>query len=54
MSKWQVRDDNLVDGIFSEIVVTPYFIEEELKLVIPIAVTPIGTIEQILIPITVY
>ena len=27
---------------------------EELKLIIPIAVTPIGTIEQILIPITVY
>jgi len=54
MSKWQVRDDNIADGIFSEIVVTPVYIQEELKLVISIAVTPIGTIEKIEIPITVY
>jgi len=54
MSRWQVRDDNESDGIFSEIVVTPVFVQEELKLIISIAVTPIGTIEKIEIPITVY
>ena len=54
MTKWKVREDNLVDGIFSEIIVTPVFIQEELKLIISIAVTPIGTIEKIEIPITVY
>ncbi len=54
MARWQVREDNLTDGIFSEIKVTPIFIQEELKLIISIAVTPIGTIEKIEIPITVY
>jgi hypothetical protein len=54
MSRWKVDENNLVDGIFSEIKVTPVFIQEELKLIISIAVTPIGTIEKIEIPITVY
>jgi hypothetical protein len=54
MARWQVRDDNITDGIFSEITVTPVFIPEQLTLVISIAITPIGTIEKILIPITVY
>jgi hypothetical protein len=54
MARWHVQEDNLVDGIFEEIVVTPVFVQEELKLIISIAVTPIGTIEKIEIPITVY
>ncbi len=54
MARWQVQEDNLVDGIFEEIKVTPVFVQEELKLIISIAVTPIGTIEKIEIPITVY
>jgi DNA polymerase III delta prime subunit len=54
MSRWLVTDNNTVDGIFSEIEVTPVFIEEELKLIISIAVRPIGTIEKIEVPITVY
>jgi hypothetical protein len=54
MSRWLVTDNNTIDGIFSEIEVTPVFIEEELKLIISIAVRPIGTIEKIEVPITVY
>ncbi len=54
MTRWQIREDNLVHGIFDDIVVTPVFIQEELKLVISISITPIGTIEKIEIPITVY
>jgi len=54
MSRWLVTDNNTVDGIFSEINVTPLFVEEELKLIVSIAVRPIGTIEKIEVPITVY
>jgi hypothetical protein len=54
MMRWMLTDNNQQDGIFSEINVTPYFIEEELKLVVSIAVKPIGTIEKIEVPITVY
>jgi hypothetical protein len=54
MSRWLVTDNNTTDGIFSEITVTPLFVEEELKLIISIAVKPIGTIEKIEVPITVY
>jgi hypothetical protein len=54
MARWLVTDNNTVDGIFSEVQVTPYFIEEELKLVVSIAVRPVGTIEKIEVPITVY
>jgi len=54
MSRWQVTDNNTIDGIFTEINVTPLFVEEELKLIVSIAVRPIGTIEKIEVPITVY
>jgi hypothetical protein len=54
MSKWIVREDNITHGIFSDVSVTPVFIQEELKLIISIAVNPIGTIEKIEVPITVY
>jgi hypothetical protein len=54
MARWLVTDNNTTDGIFSEINVTPTFVEEELKLVISVAVRPIGTIEKIEVPITVY
>jgi hypothetical protein len=54
MKRWIVRDDNIVDGIFSEVSVTPVFVPEELKLIVSIAVNPIGTIEKIEVPITVY
>ena len=54
MSRWLVTDNNTIDGIFTEIDVTPVFVEEELKLIVSIAVKPIGTIEKIEVPITVY
>jgi hypothetical protein len=54
MSRWLVTDNNTADGIFSEITVIPVFVQEELKLVISVAVNPIGTIEKIEVPITVY
>ncbi len=54
MTRWLVTDNNTIDGIFSEINVTPQFIEEELKLIVSVAVRPIGTIEKIEVPITVY
>ncbi len=54
MTRWLVTDNNTIDGIFSEINVTPQFIEEELKLIVSVAVKPIGTIEKIEVPITVY
>ncbi len=54
MNRWVVRDDNILDGIFSEVLVTPVFVHEELKLIVSIAVNPIGTIEKIEVPITVY
>jgi len=54
MARWLVTDSNTTDGIFSEINVTPMFVEEELKLIVSVAVRPIGTIEKIEVPITVY
>ncbi len=54
MQRWIVTDNNTVDGIFSEVNVTPVFVEEELKLIVSVAVRPIGTIEKIEVPITVY
>lgn len=54
MSRWLVTDSNTTDGIFSEVSVTPVFVEEELKLIVSVAVNPIGTIEKIEVPITVY
>jgi N-acetylglutamate synthase-like GNAT family acetyltransferase len=54
MTRWIVTDNNTTDGIFSEVNVTPVFIEEELKLIVSVAVRPIGTIEKIEVPITVY
>jgi hypothetical protein len=54
MDRWLVTDNNTTDGIFSEIDVTPMFVEEELKLIVSVAVRPIGTIEKIEVPITVY
>ncbi len=54
MKRWIVRDDNIIDGIFSEVAVNPVFVHEELKLIVSIAVNPIGTIEKIEVPITVY
>jgi hypothetical protein len=54
MARWLVTDNNTTDGIFSEINVTPMFVEEELKLIVSVAVRPIGTIEKIEVPITVY
>jgi len=54
MARWLVTDSNTTDGIFSEIDVTPLFVEEELKLIVSVAVKPIGTIEKIEVPITVY
>lgn len=53
MSKYQVSDENISDGIFQSIKVFVYFIEEENKLIVSITVNPIGTIETISIPITV-
>ncbi len=53
MSRYQVSDENISDGIFSSIKVYVYFIEEENKLIVSITVNPIGTIETISIPITV-
>jgi hypothetical protein len=54
MNRWLVTENNTIDGIFSDVEVTPVFIEEELKLIVAIAVRPIGTIERIEVPITVY
>jgi hypothetical protein len=54
MARWLVTDSNTTDGIFSEVNVTPVFIQEELKLIVSVAVRPIGTIEKIEVPITVY
>lgn len=54
MARWLVTDSNTTDGIFSEVNVTPVFVEEELKLIVSVAVRPIGTIEKIEVPITVY
>jgi hypothetical protein len=54
MNRWLVTENNTIDGIFTEINVTPFFVEEELKLIVSIAVRPIGTIEKIEVPITVY
>jgi hypothetical protein len=54
MARWLVTDNNTTDGIFSEVNVTPMFVEEELKLIVSVAVRPIGTIEKIEVPITVY
>jgi len=53
MDKWKATQDNVVDGIFESIEVNSVFISEEFKLIISIAVVPIGTIEKIEIPITV-
>jgi hypothetical protein len=54
LSRWVVSDSNIVDGIFSEVSVNPTFVAEEYKLIVSIAVKPIGTIEKIEVPITVY
>ncbi len=53
MNQWKASQDNVVDGIFEIIEVNSVFISEEFKLVIAVAVTPIGTVEKIEIPITV-
>jgi hypothetical protein len=54
MNRWVLTDNNQQDGIFLEVNVNSYFIEEELKLIVSVAVRPVGTIEVIEVPITVY
>lgn len=53
MDKWKATADNIVDGIFETIEVKSIFITEEFRLVVSVAVTPIGTVEKIEVPITV-
>jgi hypothetical protein len=54
MTRWLITDNNTIDGIFTEVQVNTLFVEEELKLIVSIAVRPVGTIEKIEVPITVY
>ena len=53
MEKWEVRDDNPRDGIFTSIDVKPFFDETENILYIYISVVFVGIIEKISIPIIV-
>lgn len=53
MDTWHATADNVVDGVFETIEVNSVFISEEFKLVVSVAVTPIGTVEKIEVPITV-
>jgi len=53
MERWTVREDNLIDGIFEEVVVTPHFDEASNTLYLYLNVKFIGIIERINIPIIV-
>ena len=53
MSRYRVSADNLKNGIFKDIKIKVYFIEEEDHLVVSIIINPIGTIETISVPIQV-
>jgi len=53
MNKYKVSSDNAKDGIFQEIKINVYFIEEENHLVVSILINPVGTIETISVPIQV-
>jgi len=53
MDRYRISADNLKDGIFQDIKIKVYFIEEENHLVVSITINPVGTIETISIPIQV-
>jgi len=53
MDRYKVSNDNQKDGIFKTIKIVAYPIEEEDKIIVSIIVNPVGTIEQINVPITV-
>lgn len=53
MSRYRVSADNMKNGIFRDIKIKVYFIEEEDHLVVSIIINPIGTIETISVPIQV-
>jgi len=53
MDRYRISADNLKNGIFREIKIKVYFIEEENHLVVSIIINPIGTIETISVPIQV-
>jgi len=53
MDRYRISADNLKDGIFQDIKIKVYFIEEENHLVVSITINPVGTIETISVPIQV-
>ena len=53
MDRYRISADNLKDGIFQDIKIKVYFIEEENHLVVSIIINPVGTIETISVPIQV-